>query len=108
MRVYSLAEVGDSDSSRNETGGRIMTEPEKRRSYAWVWWTIGLPLFYVLSIGPVARIEMELFVAGYDTSWMESIGSIFYWPIGYCALHNDTALRMVVGYFELWGIEMEI
>jgi len=106
MRVYSLAEVGDSDSSRTETGGRIMTEPEKRRSNAWVWWTIGLVLFYVLSIGPVARIEMELVVAGYDTAWMESSGRIFYWPIGYCAMHNDTALRILLGYYDLWGVEI--
>jgi hypothetical protein len=73
-------------------------EREQKSSYGgFVWIALTVPLFYVLSIGPVAAVAKR---SGSRGTAMTQ----FYAPIIW--LHNNTFLRKPLeAYLDLWGVK---
>ncbi len=87
-----------------QRGKSDMSEEPKRRSFSWLWWVIAVPVLYVLSIGPAARIYQELELAGYDVGWFGAGCQISYWPIIWFIDQNNTFSEWLQKYGELWGL----
>ncbi len=47
----------------------MKNEKQKRRS-GWYWWTLLLPVIYMLSFGPVTKICVEMEQAHLNTEWI--------------------------------------
>lgn len=64
----------------------------------WVTLAVGLPLFYMLSIGPVAMVYRGR--PGGPPSWAQTA----YSPIIKLVEYNKTAEKFYVAYFKFLGI----
>jgi hypothetical protein len=73
-----------------------MRDEQKKRSRAWIWWTVlALLVLYPLSIGPAHLICWK---TGTNVWYLETI----YWPIVAATNASDTAYCIVEWYIELF------
>ena len=80
--------------------GREADGAERRRGGgSWWWWVTCLPLLYVLSIGPAARLPQEMGLG----KWL----GIVYWPLGWFIEHSAWLQDVFYAYFVLCGVQME-
>ena len=75
-----------------------MKEEHDNYTGLWVTLAVGLPLLYMLSIGPVAMVYRGR--PGGPPNWLETA----YFPLEKLVEHNKTAKGFYEAYFKLLGV----
>jgi hypothetical protein len=82
-----------------------MNDEKQKRRGGWYWWALLLPVFYVLSTGPVTKIWFELEAADYDMVWVATLFPIIYAPLQWAHDNNDQASQFLQWYLhDLWQV----
>jgi len=84
-----------------------MVEEKKKASGNW-WWALllALPVMYVLSIGPVARIYQEFEKGDYDILWLGDVLTSFYFPILWMIKNNEQMADLIMMYLKACGCDV--
>ena len=67
--------------------------------FRWLFWSLTILLFYVLSAGPAYKLEEAALLS-------PDLVSTIYAPIEYGCLWCEPAGRLYVWYLSLWGIHV--
>ena len=79
-----------------------MTAEPRRRS-SWAGWSAAalvlLPVLYVLSIGPIVKLESS----GFESDWFWYAAEVFYAPVNWLADQNALFRDWLTYYADIWA-----
>lgn len=83
----------------------LMNDEKQKRRSGWYWWALLLPVIYVLSIGPVTKIYVEMEQAHLNTEWIKPCFYRFYAPLHW-ANRNSTWVDQFFDWYidDLWQV----
>lgn len=70
-------------------------------------WLLALPVLYVLSIGPMAKIDKTLDFTKHQPRLERGL-EIFYAPVVWCAVHSQSFRRLLLWYWrDVWHVKID-
>jgi hypothetical protein len=82
-----------------------LSEPRRGRG-TWALWLLALPVLYVLSSGPMAKVDTT-FNFPKNQPTLERGLEIIYWPVAWCATHSSHFQRFLTWYWgDVWHVKM--
>jgi hypothetical protein len=82
------------------------SEPRHGAGGSSAFWLLALPVLYVLSIGPMAKIDKTLDLTK-NQPGLERGLEILYAPVVWCAKHSPTFKSLLLWYWrDVWHVKM--
>ncbi len=73
-------------------------EPKKRRSWAWILWTLFLMICYPFSCGPVAML-----IDHTDSPFLRRVFHVVYDPLWWVAQSSESINNLLIRYLFWWA-----
>jgi hypothetical protein len=100
-----VSSMGEPSMNQAQAVSAQPTEP-RRGGGTSLLWLLALPVLYVLSSGPMAKIE-KTFNFQQNQPALDHALEIIYWPIAWCALQSPTFRGFLFWYWrDVWHVKM--
>jgi len=98
--------MAEPSTDQTETGSVEPTAPRRGGGGTLSLWLLALPVLYVLSSGPVAKLDTT-FNFPKNQPMLEHGLEIIYWPVAWCTRHSSFFGGFLLWYWrDVWHVKI--